>query len=644
MFKIILGFLPWILYFIIAGKTRDENQAAIIVALATTVLFDYKELKKGFVLTLGTVIFFLSLFIVTFFTTLTWPEDHAGLISNSALAFIAWISLLINKPFTLQYAREQVSSEYWELPGFLFVNQVITFVWACALLIMAIMSFYESSFNKIVYQIISYGPSIFAIWFTSFFPDWYKGFQFRQLSKDKEDLSKNVFLQGNFAPIKTEIDVQNLKIEGTLPNSIDGVYMRNGPNPLFDPISYTYPIDGDGMLHAVTIHNKKAHYRNRFVETKGLIAEKKAGKALYGGIRKPIPTDPKLVGKNGDPGPVKDGAFIHIIQHAKQYIALHETNEAYEVTADLKTIGPWCPQGTKAPFHVNAHTRLDPKTKELFAFTYDTHPPYLRYYVFNETGAITKEVPIEKNHASMMHDFVLTENYLVFFDCPAIFDFNNLKKNKPLLEWKKEYPVNIIVVNRHDQSTFTIQTDSFFVYHFVNGFEKNNQIIIDYVRYDSFTIGSHLESNLSYWYRAIIDINTKTVKLIQCDDRNVEFPRINDAYQTRQNQFIYLPSQNRSTEDTGLYNLLIRYDTEKQTSVVHDFGDAIEIGEPIFIPENNAENEDEGFVGVFAYDKSTQKSEFVLLHAQAIEDKPIARIQMPQRVPHGLHGSWIPNI
>src|SRR3990167_9648804 len=184
MFKIILGFLPWILYFIIAGKTRDENQAAIIVALVTTVLFDLKMLKKGFLLSWATVLFFVGLLATTIFVSSTWPEDYASLISNCALTFIVWFSLIINKPFTLQYAREQVPSEFWEMPGFLFVNQMITLMWAVSFSMMTLMNVYENAFNPILYQIIAYGQSIFAIWFTSIFPDWYKGFQFRKLSRD----------------------------------------------------------------------------------------------------------------------------------------------------------------------------------------------------------------------------------------------------------------------------------------------------------------------------------------------------------------------------------------------------------------------------------------------------------------------------
>src|SRR5689334_2956792 len=65
-------------------------------------------------------------------------------------------------------------------------------------------------------------------------------------------VSDDPHLSGNFAPVGPELDVADLPvIAGRIPPDLSGAYMRNGPNPLFKPISYTYPVDGDGMIHAV---------------------------------------------------------------------------------------------------------------------------------------------------------------------------------------------------------------------------------------------------------------------------------------------------------------------------------------------------------------------------------------------------------
>lgn len=52
--------------------------------------------------------------------------------SNAALAAITLVSIIIRKPFTMQYARESVPKEYWDTPQFLRANLVITWVWLAA--------------------------------------------------------------------------------------------------------------------------------------------------------------------------------------------------------------------------------------------------------------------------------------------------------------------------------------------------------------------------------------------------------------------------------------------------------------------------------------------------------------------------------
>jgi len=43
------------------------------------------------------------------------------------------------------------------------------------------------------------------------------------------------YLSGNFAPVGGEVFAGDLPVEGTLPAALDGVYIRNGPNPQFPP-------------------------------------------------------------------------------------------------------------------------------------------------------------------------------------------------------------------------------------------------------------------------------------------------------------------------------------------------------------------------------------------------------------------------
>ena len=65
--------------------------------------------------------------------------------------------------------------------------------------------------------------------------------------------------------------------------------------------------------------------------------------------------------------------------------------------------------------------------------------------------------------------------------------------------------------------------------------------------------------------------------------------------------------------------------------------------EPVFVPRSPDSAEDDGWVMAYLYDRSTNKSDVVILHAQEFEKDPVATLHLPARVPFGFHGNWIPD-
>jgi len=68
----------------------------------------------------------------------------------------------------------------------------------------------------------------------------------------------------------------------------------------------------------------------------------------------------------------------------------------------------------------------------------------------------------------------------------------------------------------------------------------------------------------------------------------------------------------------------------------------MEGAEPVFIPTENQKSEDEGYLLFYAYNKESNKSDLVIFDAQSIKSGPRAAVKLPQRVPFGFHGSWVP--
>lgn len=128
---LMLGFLPWMLFLFLSGHTLASLKIAIIVSLVTTVTIGFGDLKRGFVLQWGTCIFFISCLIMVNFLNNIWMAMEMDLLSNLALAAIMWFTVLIGKPFALQYAKRGLPKKIWNDTNFIRGCMLITIVWAC---------------------------------------------------------------------------------------------------------------------------------------------------------------------------------------------------------------------------------------------------------------------------------------------------------------------------------------------------------------------------------------------------------------------------------------------------------------------------------------------------------------------------------
>ncbi len=119
LISILLGFLPWIVFGVVAGPSLWRLNAAIIVALALVPLMGYKQLAKGFILTWGSLLFFGANLVMVVLLRNLWVINNLDILSQGTLAAIAWFSIFLGKPFVLDYARETVPPERQASPDLL---------------------------------------------------------------------------------------------------------------------------------------------------------------------------------------------------------------------------------------------------------------------------------------------------------------------------------------------------------------------------------------------------------------------------------------------------------------------------------------------------------------------------------------------
>jgi carotenoid cleavage dioxygenase-like enzyme len=461
------------------------------------------------------------------------------------------------------------------------------------------------------------------------------------------DPAAEQFLSGVFAPTPDEHDHRGLPVDGELPAGLAGAYLRNGPNVLHPPLgSYTYPLDGDGMVHGIWFEDGAVRYRNRIVWTPQLRAEAAAGHAIWAGITTPyIPGDdvapPALA---NDFKPLPD---INIIRHGGRYLALGEVDAPFEVSADLETVSDEQYTFGGAIAGMCAHPRIDPLTGELILFRYNIEEPFLMWSVVGADGTVTTPPqPVDTGGRSfMIHDFVITASSIVLFVGPLQFDFDAMFSGGDMLAWKPDLGMQIAVISRTTGATRWIGTDAFFVWHFANGFDRatasgGTEIVVDYTEWSRPMIAGQgpITGAIS---RAVLDPEAGTFRVEHFGEGGAEFSRIDDRL-TGQEHRHFIVTNRTDAVPAGEKNLLLQIDTRTGDIARWDSGTSV-FEEMCFIPAPGGGPE-EGYYAAFRTDRTTLQSDFVLVAAQDVAAGPVARIPLPDRVPSGLHGNWFPTL
>ena len=424
------------------------------------------------------------------------------------------------------------------------------------------------------------------------------------------------WLRDNFAPTFEERTDYDLKVIGHIPESLQGTLLRNGANPQSGESAHWFL--GNGMLHGVRIEAGQAKwYRNRYVKT------------------------PLFLKPDGD---VMDGlgdmtmsaANTNVIQHAGKIMALEEGHWPFEVSNELETVGPNNYE-RKLEGAMTAHPKICPETGELLAFSYGMTPPYLTYLRASASGELLQTEQIEVPGATMIHDFNVTRNFVIFMDLPAVWNFEGMATTGLPILWDESYGARLGVMPRNggNEEVVWYEIDPCYVFHPLNAYENGDKIVIDVCRMDdTMKPGSSAPPMLHRW---TIDQASGRVTETQLDDRVVDFPRVADAVVGLKHQYGYCAAfAGNAPYGEGL----IKYNLETGTSEYRHLGGG-QASEAVFVKDPAASGEDGGFLLSYVYQPEIDQSEVLILNAQDMLGEPAARIQIPARVPAGFHGNWI---
>jgi carotenoid cleavage dioxygenase-like enzyme len=278
------------------------------------------------------------------------------------------------------------------------------------------------------------------------------------------------FLQGPFAPVTDEVTAFGLPVTGRIPAELSGRYLRNGPNPLgLDDPGYHWFV-GAGMVHGVRLRDGRAEwYRNRWVRSR----------QVAGALGEPWPAGPVHAGPDF-------AANTHVIGHAGRILATVEAGALpYQLGGELGTVGP-CDFGGTLPGGYAAHTKLDPRTGELHAVAYFWAWDYVQHVVISSAGDVIRTTDIPVPDGPMMHDFALTENYVVLFDLPVTFSPAAAAAGAKLpYTWNAAHPPRVGLLARDGGADVRwFEADPCWVFHTLNAYEDDGRVVVDVVQYE----------------------------------------------------------------------------------------------------------------------------------------------------------------
>jgi len=137
------------------------------------IAYDLRRGRAVKVLGAGSAILFLALGCYLTLVDSSLSISQVKLAVDAGVLAISLTSLVIRRPFTLQYAREVVDAETAALPGFLRANYVITWAWTAAFLLMMaanLLMIYSPTLPLWSGLAIAFAARNTAVYFTKWYP------------------------------------------------------------------------------------------------------------------------------------------------------------------------------------------------------------------------------------------------------------------------------------------------------------------------------------------------------------------------------------------------------------------------------------------------------------------------------------------
>jgi carotenoid cleavage dioxygenase-like enzyme len=453
--------------------------------------------------------------------------------------------------------------------------------------------------------------------------------------------------RSNLAPIPFECDAPFLKISGELPHELNGTLYRNGPNPQFDSPGAHWFV-GDGMLHAFHLENGRASYRNRWIRTPKWLAEHDAGRALFGGFGRKLPDAPASLTDGGV-------ANTNVVFHAGRLLALEEAHLPTEIVPGTLATTGYQDYDGRLRGAFTAHPKIDPLTGEMVFFSYNASGPFtptLSFGTISSSSKLTRLTRFEVPYASMVHDFIVTANHVLFPVLPITGSMDRAMSGRPPYAWEPDKGAFVGVMKRSGdvKDIVWFRGESCYVFHVMNAWEDGNRIVADVMQFEEAPLFPHPDGRLTdpeksraRLCRWSFDLAGQTDRFTQTylDDLTGEFPRIDDRRAGLVTQHGWYACANPDTPTFGALSGIAHVDGKGARKATYLLPEGDTLSEPVFVPRSDDAAEGDGWLLSAVWRAATNCSDLAVFNATDIGAGPVAVVHLGHRVPDGFHGNWL---
>lgn len=466
---------------------------------------------------------------------------------------------------------------------------------------------------------------------------------------------------GYAAPARIEGDVFDCEVDGVIPAELEGTYYRNSADPQYPPrLGKDIFLNGDGMIHMVRIAGGHADLKTRYVRTPKFLAERAVRRGLIGAYRNPFTDDPAYAGQD------RGTANTSVWWNAGRLFALKEDSRPTELDPEtLETLGAHDFAGALRAKTFTAHPKIDPATGEVVAYGYNTDgvaSPTIELFFVAADGALTRTESFDAPYPSMVHDFMLSENYIAFCICPMVCDWERVKAGEAFFHWDGTLPTRIAVIPRAPGGAqrvrwFTSPVTGMETHTF-NAWEDGDTLHLEH-----FFTGSG-------WLSQFPDVNDPAAKeqppfayrwsfdLASDEDRFAsqrlfpqigEMPMIDGRFLTRRTRHFWFGTANPALGPMlpmgpkgPPFTCIGHWDADTDTLDFWYAGADSAPEEPVFVPRSADAPQGDGWLLTIVGRRAENRTDLVILDALNLSAGPVATIRFPMRVHEGFHGIWVP--